>query len=105
MFHSVQDLTRSQVEPVSPVLASGFFTTEPTGKSSAPVFIIFQAHNCAKYDQSGDPEILHLKLFLRMIFHISVGVGEVHSLYRVESGRTSRVLKDSQLLPCFYFIL
>lgn len=40
-----------------------------------------------------------------MIFHSSVGVGEVHSFYRVESERTSRVLKDSQLLPCFYFIL
>lgn len=46
-----------------------------------------------------------LKTFLKNDFPISVGVGEVHSLYRVESGRTSRVLKDSQLLPCFYFIL
>lgn len=61
---------------------------------SASVFIKFPRSTTVLNTPS--PEILHLKLFWRIIFHISVGVGEVHSLYGVESGRTSRVLKDSQ---------
>ena len=34
LLHGMWDLPRSGIEPVSPALAGGFFTTEPPGKPS-----------------------------------------------------------------------
>ena len=36
-FPSLGDLPDPEIEPVSPELAGGFFTTEPTGKQQAPL--------------------------------------------------------------------
>jgi len=42
------DLPTSGIEPLSPVLADGFFTTEPPGKPSLFLFSMWMLvlHNC-----------------------------------------------------------
>ena len=42
LLHSIQDLPRPGIEPVSPALASGFFITEAPAKSYLSFMIIFQ---------------------------------------------------------------
>ena len=59
------NLPGSGIEPMSPALAGGFFTTEPPGKPAIQIFLISSKHPSALNDDT-----IHLTLCLFIIhFH------------------------------------
>ena len=53
MLYGMWGLLRSGIEPVSPALASGFFTTEPPGK---PQYYIFESQSQRERERERERE-------------------------------------------------
>ena len=54
-------LSRSGIEPISPALARGFFTTEPPGKPRAELLLYVFLFNCNNYLNGSDNNIHNSK--------------------------------------------